>query len=337
MPANKYALLRYRIIDRMLTNEGLSFPSKEDLRQGCEEALYGSEGVHISTSTIEKDLWAMRNEGELGYYAPIEYHPHHRGYYYTEEGYSIEELSLGDEDISAIQLAAKTLYQFRNIPIFSQYQSAIEKIVNRVAVSPGLEEEPAFIQFEQSPSVPGQEWFEPLVDAIRDKRVVTVAYQKFGSDVPKTYNVDPYLLKEYRNRWYLIALDREQQSERTFGLERIHSLSITDAHYARLKAFDPEGYFADSIGITVLEESPLNVEFMASLRQAPYLESQPLHPSQQVTERSDQGVTFQIHVLITFELISALLGMADQVEVLRPKLLRNHLRTLARNIADKHS
>ena len=336
MPANKYALLRYRIIDRMLSNQGLTYPSKEDLRQACENALYGSEGEHISTSTIEKDLWAMRNEGELGYYAPIEYHAQNRGYYYTEEDYSIEELSLGDEDISAIRLAAQTLFQFRSIPIFSQYQSAIEKIVNRVAVSPGLEGEPAFIQFEQSPSVPGQKWFEPLVEAIRDKRVVTLSYQKFGSETAKSYSVDPYLLKEYRNRWYLIAQDRNQESERTFGLERILSLEVTEQHYARLHAFDPEGYFSDSIGITVMEESPLNVEFKASLRQAPYIESQPIHPSQTIVKREDDGITFKVHVLITFELISVLLGMADQVEVLRPSLLRNHLRTLARNIAEKH-
>ena len=61
MPANKYALLRYRIIDRCLTNPGKPFPTKEDLRQACEDALYGSDGEHISMSTVEKDLWAMRN------------------------------------------------------------------------------------------------------------------------------------------------------------------------------------------------------------------------------------------------------------------------------------
>ncbi|MFM1931274.1 MAG: hypothetical protein RL226_577, partial [Bacteroidota bacterium] len=69
MPANKYALLRYRIIDRCLTNSASPFPNKEKLREACEEALYGSLGENISESTIEKDLWAMRNENELGYFA----------------------------------------------------------------------------------------------------------------------------------------------------------------------------------------------------------------------------------------------------------------------------
>ncbi|MFM9984219.1 MAG: hypothetical protein ACKVOK_03255, partial [Flavobacteriales bacterium] len=68
MPANKYALLRYRVIDRCLKNKGKPYPTREDLRQACEEDLYGAGGEAISLSTIDKDIWAMKNEGELGYY-----------------------------------------------------------------------------------------------------------------------------------------------------------------------------------------------------------------------------------------------------------------------------
>ena len=115
MPANKYALLRYRIIDRCLTNPGKPFPTKEELRQACEEALYGSDGVHISISTVEKDLWAMRNEADLGYYAPIEYHRDERGYHYTEEGYSINDVQLNDDDLDAIRFATNTLLSLIHI------------------------------------------------------------------------------------------------------------------------------------------------------------------------------------------------------------------------------
>ena len=92
MPANKYALIRYRTIDRCLRNVARPFPSKEELRAACEEALYGSDGDRISTSTLEKDLNAMRYDGALGYYAPIAYHRDERGYYYEEEGFSIDNL-----------------------------------------------------------------------------------------------------------------------------------------------------------------------------------------------------------------------------------------------------
>ena len=65
MPANKYALLRYRIIDKCIRNKFQPYPSKEDLRLACEEALYNSNHERVSESTIEKDIYAMRNEEGL--------------------------------------------------------------------------------------------------------------------------------------------------------------------------------------------------------------------------------------------------------------------------------
>ena len=75
-------------------------------------------GEHISMSTIDKDIWAMRNEGELGYYAPIKFSKEYGGYYYEDPEFTISEVPLNDDDLNAIQAAAETLYQFRDIPLF---------------------------------------------------------------------------------------------------------------------------------------------------------------------------------------------------------------------------
>ena len=84
MPVIKNALLRYRVIDRAIRNNYNPFPSKEQLRQACEEEIFGSlEGEHICHSTIEKDLFAMRMEHD----APIVYSKKHRGYFYSDESY----------------------------------------------------------------------------------------------------------------------------------------------------------------------------------------------------------------------------------------------------------
>ena len=112
MPANKYALIRYRTIDRCLRNEARPFPSKEELRAACEEALYGSDGDRISTSTLEKDLNAMRYDGALGYYAPIAYHRDERGYYYEEEDFSIDNLQLNDEELAYPASLMLTVFLF---------------------------------------------------------------------------------------------------------------------------------------------------------------------------------------------------------------------------------
>ena len=99
----------------------------------------------------------MRNEADLGYYAPIEYHRDERGYHYTEEGYSINDVQLNDDDLDAIRFATNTLIQFRDLPIFQQFDQALGKIADRLTVSPNLETDgmDKFIQFESTPHASG--------------------------------------------------------------------------------------------------------------------------------------------------------------------------------------
>ena len=88
MPHIKNALIRYRILDRAIGNKYNPYPNKQQLRELCEEDLFGStNGSHICDSTIEKDLFAMKMEHD----APIKYSRKHHGYYYTDENYSLNE------------------------------------------------------------------------------------------------------------------------------------------------------------------------------------------------------------------------------------------------------
>lgn len=328
MPANKYALLRYRIIDRCLNNPGKAYPNKEDLRRACEEALYGSDGEHISESTIEKDLWAMRNESQLGYYAPIKYSKEYKGYFYDEEGYSVNELSLSDEDLEAIKFAATTLFQFRQVPIFRQYQHAIEKIIDRMNISPDLEDKALarYVQFEQGSASVGSEHLAPLLEAIKDQHEIQIHYHKFNQEQSSIYNLCPYLLKEYRNRWYLIAHAEERNELRTFGLERIRKLMVLDTQFKSDPNFDPDLFFKHSIGITRVGEEPTEILLRFNGSEAPYLRSLPLHPSQEIISENENEVLIRLFVLETYELHSLLLSYGNRVEVLSPRRLRENIK-----------
>ena len=327
MPANKYALLRYRIIDRCLTNSGNPFPTKEDLREACEEALYGSEGEHISISTIEKDLWAMRNEADLGYYAPVEYHREERGYYYSEEGYSINDISLNDDDLDAIRFATNTLIQFRELPIFKQFDQALGKIADRLAVSPNLDsnEVNEHIQFESTPHAAGSQHLAPLLEAIRSRYPVKIGYTKFKDDQDRLtfYLVHPYLLKEYRNRWYLLSWDPSKHQIRTFGCDRVQTLDIHKEERFQVEpSFKADAYFTHAFGITVVGESaPETIRFSCDAVLAKYLKSQPLHHSQ--TFEDVQGTWIvTLTVMPTYELLQWLQAHAGELTVLSPEHIR---------------
>jgi predicted DNA-binding transcriptional regulator YafY len=324
MPANKYALIRYRTIDRCLTNDGRPFPSKEDLRSSCEEALYGSDGDRISISTIEKDLNAMRNDGGLGYYAPIVYHRDERGYYYEEKGYSIENLTLNDEELEAIRFAARTLVQYRNVPIFSQFDQAIGKIDDRLRLAPNMDTNAleSIVQFEDAPATRGSENLPPLLAGIRKKRRLWIAHQKFQSKEAIDYLIEPYLLREYRNRWYLIAWSDEKGQYRTFGLDRIAEVRITDESFMPRTDFDADEFFIHSFGISKIADHPRDVRIRCNKLQYEYLLSQPVHSSQSLHPIKTDIYELRLHVLLTFELVQFLLGLGPVVEVVEPAELR---------------
>lgn len=327
MPANKYALLRYRIIDGCISNKYKPYPTKEELRQACEDHLYGSSGEVISESTIEKDLWAMRNETDLGYNAPIAYHSGQRGYYYTDPDYTIKDIALRDEEVNAIRFAAQVLYQFKGIEPFNQFEKAIEKIMNKVSIPhmAGDHSDTSAIQFEAAPGDMGSEHLGTLLDAIQRKVQVRIRYQKFTADKPQDYILNPLLLKEYRNRWYLIAFREERDMIQSFGLERMRSLDLTTDEFIPPADFDPEHYFSKSIGITAFDAKPQQVRFKASSVSARYIETQPIHHSQKVLKSDKDWTTFQIEVLITEELIMYFLSLGAHVFVESPKVLSDEI------------
>ena len=321
MPVNKYALLRYRIIDSCISNRYKPYPTKEELRQACEDHLYGSQGEVISESTIEKDLWAMRNETELGYNAPIAYHAGHRGYYYTDPEYTIKDIALHDEEVDAIRFAAQVLYQFKGIEPFNQFEKAIEKIMNKVSVPylAGGKEDTSAIQFEAAPGDMGSEHLGTLLEAIHKQVQVRMKYQKFTADVAGEYVLNPLLLKEYRNRWYLIAYRAERNKIQSFGLERIRSLELTENIFTPPADFDPDHYFSKSIGITASADAkPVKVRFKTSPVTARYIETQPVHQSQKLLNENTEWSEFEIEVLITEELIMYFLSLGVHVQVMEP-------------------
>ncbi|MBT3646652.1 MAG: WYL domain-containing protein [Flavobacteriales bacterium] len=337
MPANKYALLRYRIIDRCIRNPRNPFPSKEDLRYSCEEALYGSDGEHISMSTIDKDIWAMRNEGELGYYAPIAFNKFEGGYHYEDPEYTISELPLNDIDLEAIQDAANTLFQFRDIPLFRQFDTAIEKILDRMKVSTTDDHsEQEVIQFERTGAYQGAEFLEAVYAAARAQTQLEFEYQKFESEETQSLVLEPYLIKEYRGRWYVIGYDVDKGSIRTYSLDRFVSAKTTEMPFKSKPEFDRMKFFKHAIGITVTDNEPVEVVLKFSSRLTPYIRTQPLHESQVILRKESDGLVVQLNVLNTIELITQILGFGDQVEVLEPIDLRTSVKAALISCVEKY-
>lgn len=329
MPANKYALLRYRIIDKCIRNKYRPHPSKEELRQACEEALYGSTlGDRISESTIEKDLWAMRNESELGFYAPIKFSKGEKGYFYEDPDYSIDSIPLNDDDVEAIKFAATTLFQFKDVEVFKQFEFAIEKIFDRLNITPNIEDKAInqFVQFETISQVKGAQFLGIILQAIKDRMELAFTYRTFTSQAEKEYTLQPYLLKEYRNRWYLIGYNATKDRVLTYALDRIGTLDVRQENFQVQESFDPDLFFKHSIGITSFQSDPVDVTLSFTPIQGKYVKTQPLHHSQTVLVDDDQEFRIRLHVLVTTELVMQILSYGGGARVLDPPELVNEIK-----------
>ena len=317
-------MIRFRVIDKKLRNKQRPYPTIDDLLEACEDTL----GKQLSKSTIEKDIATMKFDGSLGFEAPIKFSRRYRGYYYEDPDYTINEVPLNDDEVEAIRFAAETLHQFKEIGIFKQYESAIDKILDRVNISQEFNDSAdEFVQFERLPTVSGNEYLGILLQAIKDHHKVEFDYQSFKKTSKSRRVVHPYLLKEHSNRWYLICWSEERDRIVVFGLDRMEKLEVTDQKYTPMEDFKADHFFRYSLGITAdTSQQPEKIRLKCHPVLGKYLKSQPIHASQKVVVDNDSTCEIELFVIETYELIEKVLSFGTQVEVIEPITLRDKIK-----------
>lgn len=181
------------------------------------------------------------------------------------------------------------------------------------------------ILFENIPG--GIEYLQPIIESMLQNKVLELDYQAYGSHL-ETYHLEPYAMKVYRQRWYVVGRLLEQDAIRHLSLDRIIDLRQTDSSFMVPKDFNAEKYFANTIGVYVNEDmNPQKIRIRAYGKQVEYLRSLPLHRSQEeVLTKHEQYSEFQYKVCITPELTTELLAMGENIEILEPQELREEMK-----------
>ncbi len=321
---NKNAYARYRIIDLRLTNKSLPAPSLDDLVEYVSEKL----DMSISVSSIQKDIYAMRYDSNLGFDAPIEFDRYARGYVYTEDGYSITQMPVSADDLKGLEFAITILEQFKDIPAIKVFEDAITKIAASVKQNINNEElgKEVFI-LDRPNSYKGIEFMPLLVESIRERREVVLKYQPFGKD-EKRHTIHPYFIREYKARLYLIAKDihpTKAPKTLTFSFDRMNDVIKMNKTFDEA-SINNKAYFDATIGISKTDDKPQKIVLQFAPHQSNYLLSQPLHHSQEVVAQNKNEFTISVEVVINYELTERIKGYGSQVKVLQPKSLAKELR-----------
>lgn len=333
MPANKNALIRYKTIDNCLRNKYRRW-TIDNLVDACCDALYDMEGITkgVSLRTVQADLQIMRSD-KLGYNAPIEVYDG-KYYRYADPNYSIFDMPLSENDYEIMKEAVEMLKQLEDFDHFSEMADVVGRLQDKLSISKSNRK--PINHFDSMPNLKGLELLNPLYNYIANKQTLRIMYQSFNAKEANEYILYPYLLKEYRNRWFLFGSVKKDLVLYNLALDRMVSIEPIEEPFCENPKFDREKFFDDVIGVSKnIDNRPRAIKFWASREQSKYIQTKPLHHSQQlIRENKDGSCIFQISVVINFELYSVLMSYGPGVRVISPRYAMSYMKDKTKEMAD---
>ena len=175
----------------------------------------------------------------------------------------------------------------------------------------------------------GTENLYGILHAIKNKLEITFDYQKFWDEEPGKRTVAPYALKEFKNRWYILAKDGKDNTIKTFALDRLTNLEITSKRFIYPANYSVENHFKSCFGIMAPnDDAPQEIILSFEPHQGKYIKTLPLHESQEILNSSKDEVKVKLTLFITFDFIMELLSHGENVKVLKPESLANEIKAV---------
>jgi hypothetical protein len=191
------------------------------------------------------------------------------------------------------------------------------------------------ILFEEIPD--GQQFLPVILEALKKNTVLEMTYQSFWRDEANTFTVEPYCLKAFKQRWYLVARSPYLDKVMIYALDRVHELEPTALHFDYPEDFVAEEYFEDCFGIIADQNYDVeNVKLKVAAGQANYLRTLTLHQTQKEIERNDEYSIFTVRLRPTFDFRQEILTMGSDIEVLSPKWFRAELAEISEHMWNKY-
>ena len=333
MAVNKLALIRYKTIDDCLRNRYKKW-TLEDLIEKVSETLYELEGITsgVSKRTIQADIQFMRSD-KLGYNAPIVVKDK-RFYVYEDANFSITKAPINNTDVEKMKEIVGVLKQFNAFNYFDEMSDMITRLENNIHKS--THEGGNYIQLESNNQLKGMDYIPSLYQAILKKSALLIEYKSFKAQQSQNMIYYPYLLKEYRNRWFLIVKAKKGGMLLNLALDRIIEFQeLPNEPFVAHDGIDFERYYSDLIGVTKSSnDRPHKVLLEFDAGNVPYVITKPLHHTQQLVAEKEKTSIFRIDVILNYELEREILGFGECVKVLGPRALAQRIK---RRLKGAHS
>jgi|KBSMisStandDraft_5_1062788.scaffolds.fasta_scaffold139709_1 predicted DNA-binding transcriptional regulator YafY len=314
---------RLEILDELLnSNKRRSY---NDLLEALNKKLEDNEEIAISERTLKYDIGYLINEKLAPIHRPDKKDPH---IYYTEK-FSLKNIPIDEDDIASMKKAIAILKKVTDLKLNSELDGIITKLENKIHTN--VADNKIIIAFEEHTQAKGKEYFDEIFSAIHERSTLKIVYQPFGKD-EREWTVHPYMLKEFRNRWFLFARVRDNRYVSTLSLDRIKGkIKNSSAPFIENDLFDPETYFNNLIGVSFPEDQqqPQNIIIKVYPELVNYIKTKPIHKNQTIIKEYKNGaIEICVCLFINYELKSLLLSYGAGIEVITPLSLREEMKNL---------
>jgi predicted DNA-binding transcriptional regulator YafY len=183
----------------------------------------------------------------------------------------------------------------------------------------------------------GTENIYGLLHAIKNQVQIKFSYQKFWEDKMTQRNVEPYALKEFKNRWYVVAKDVEDKQIKSFGLDRLSDLEITKRKFQMPHDFNVNDHYKYCFGIISPNDNPLEEVILSfTEEQGKYIKTLPLHHTQEILNDTKKEFRIKLQLYITYDFKMELLSYGDKVKVIAPKSLAEDIKKSLRDALGRY-
>lgn len=329
MPTNKNALIRYKYLDRLLSDHH-HYYDIHDLTDKVNDMLYDDGFPEVTQRCIEKDL----NTLEFApFSAPIVHFNWNgkRCISYEKRSFSIFKQEMSREERNLLREVLSTIGQFNGLNNF--------KWLDDFKIGLGLEERRQIISFSNNPYLQNSNLLGTLFDNISNEVVIKLSYHTFSDATIRSIDFHPYLLKQYNDRWFLLGAADSDKKILNFALDRIDQVEpLPEKKYLECPD-DIYERFEDIVGVTLFEERKCeHILCWASDSSKGYVDTKPMHESytpykgnkeielHSLYPQLEGGLFFSIDCIPNFELIRELCSFGGNLVVLSPESIRSEIK-----------
>ena len=317
MPVDKQVLERYKVLNRCFRNRFKAY-TIDDLVDECNKALRRLDKPDVSKRTIQNDINTLEGDYQIVLDETLK-QGRKRIYRYADTNFTIPLFRINYEERNKIGDALRVLENFEGEPLYDWVRSCLMQIEG------GFFDENSsqVVSFQSNVDLKGLSHFNELLQAIITRRVLKLKYTPYGKS-QITATIYPYFLKEYNDRWYLIAQVKGFSNYAHYALDRIDEFEDVALPYKEAER-DFEDYFDEVVGVTVPDVDSEDIVLKVSKPRFEFIRTKPLHLSQRIKEEHKDYAIVSINVKVNKELDSLILSFGDHMEVLAPESYRKHI------------